>query len=215
MLLAPASATAQERTVSVEGTATQRVPNDTAKLGFGVAKERGSRAAALRVVSVRLRAVIAAVKGIPGVGAGDVTTGRISIRKVTRGKTPLYRASEGISVTLHEPDRAGEMVGVAVAAGATGTSGPRFFAGDPKRAYESTLLAAFDQAQAKAAALATRAGATLGPAISIVEGTEAVPEVPEPPTIPGAKGVAAPVEAPTKPGASTVTATVHVTFELR
>jgi uncharacterized protein len=213
-LLLPVSAAAQERTVSVEGTATQQVPNDTAGLGFQVAKERGSRAAALRVVSVRLRAVIAAVKGIEGVGPGDVKTGRISIRKVPRGKRTLYRASEGISVTLHQPDRAGEMVSAAVGAGATGTSGPRFFAGDPEQAYESTLLAAFDQAKAKAAALAARAGATLGPAVSIVEGTEAVPLQPE---SSGPQAVSAPVvkTAPTKPGASTVTATVRVVFELK
>jgi uncharacterized protein YggE len=213
-LLAPASAAALERTVSVEGTATQQVPNDTAGLGFGVARERRSRAAALRVVSVRLQAVIAAVKGIEGVGPGDVRTGRISIRKVTSGKRTLYRANEGISVTLHQPDRAGEMVSAAVAAGATGTSGPRFFAGDPEQAYESTLLAAFDQAKAKATALATRAGATLGPALSIVEGTEAVPQQPE---AGGPQAVSAPAAKapPTKPGASTVTATVHVVFELQ
>jgi uncharacterized protein YggE len=212
-LLVPASAAALERTVSVEGTATQQVPNDTAGLGFQVAKERGSRAAALRVVSVRLRAVIAAVKGIEGVSPGDVKTGRISIRRISRGKRVLYRASEGISVTLHQPERAGEMVTAAVAAGATGTSGPRFFAGDPEQAYESTLLAAFDQAKAKAAALAARAGATLGPAVSIVEGTEAIPQQPE---SSGPQAVSAPVKAaPTKPGASTVTATVRVVFELK
>ncbi len=213
LLFGPSAALAQERTVSVEGTATQKVPNDTAGLGFQVARERGSRAAALRLVSVRLRAVIAAVKGIEGVGKGDVKTGRISVRK-TRGKRTLYRASEGISVTLHQPERAGEMVTAAVAAGATGTSGPRFFAGDPEQAYESTLLAAFDQAQARAAALAARAGATLGPAISIVEGTEAVPFEP---VGRAPQAVSAPAEKspPTKPGASTVTATVHVVFELR
>lgn len=213
-LLVPASAAALERTVSVEGTATQQVPNDTAGLGFQVAKERGSRAAALRVVSARLRTVIAAVKGIEGVGPGDVETGRISIRKAMKGKRTLYRASEGISVTLHQPDLAGEMVTAAIAAGATGTSGPRFFAGDPEQAYESTLLAAFDQAKAKAAALAARAGATLGPAISIVEGTEAVPQQPE---AGGPQAVSAPTAKapPTKPGASTVTATVHVVFELK
>lgn len=214
LLLVPGAAAAQERTVSVEGTATQQVPNDTASLGFQVAKERGSRAAALRVVSVRLRAVIAAVKETEGVGPGDVKTGRISIRKVPRGKRILYRASEGISVTLHQPDQAGAMVTAAVAAGATGTSGPRFFAGDPEQAYESTLLAAFDQAKAKAAALATRAGATLGAAISILEGTEAIPQQPE---ASGPQAVSAPAAkaAPTKPGASTVTATVHVVFELK
>lgn len=210
-LLVPAPAVAQDRTVTVNGSATQQVPNDTAGLGFQVAKERSSRAAALRIVAVRLRAVIAAVEAVPGVGAGDVTTGRISIRKVTRDKRTIYRASEGISVTLHQPDRAGEMVSAAVAAGATGSSGPRFFAGDPELAYENTLLAAFDQAKAKAAGLASRAGATLGPAISIEEGSELVPNQPEA----GLKGAAAEPAPPVKPGSSTVTATVHVVFALQ
>jgi uncharacterized protein YggE len=210
-LLAPTSVSAQDRTVTVNGSATQAVPNDTAGLGFQVAKERGSRAAALRVVSTGLRQVIAAAQGIPGVAAADITTGRISIRKVAHGKRVLYRASEGISVILHQPDRAGEMVNAAVAAGATGTSGPRFFPGDPELAYEDTLVAAFDQAKAKAAALASRAGATLGPAISIEEGAEVVPAQPQA----GQKGASAGPPPPTKPGSSTVTATVRVVFGLQ
>jgi uncharacterized protein YggE len=211
LLLVPASAEAVERTVSVKGTATQAVPNDTAGVGLSVSKERKTRAAALRVVSIRLREVIATVQTVPGVGAGDVTTGRISVRKLTRGKRTVYRASEGISVILHEPDRAGELVSAAIGAGATGTSGPRFFPGNPDLAYNSVLIAAFDQAKAKATALAERAGATLGPAISIEEGTESVP------ASPGLQKASEPAAAtpPTKPGNSTVTATVRVVFALQ
>ena len=211
LLLAPASAAAQERTVAVTGTATQQVPNDTAGLGFSVSKERGTRAAALRIVSIRLRGVIAAVQSVPGVGDGDVTTGRISLRKVTRGKRTLYRASEGITVILHQPDRAGELVSAAVAAGATGTRGPNFFPGDPDLAYDGVLAAAFDQAKARATVLAERAGATLGDAISIEEGTEAFPE-----SIGGAaKSPQAKPSPPVKPGTFTVTATVRVVFALQ
>lgn len=210
LLLLPATATAQERTISVSGTATQEVPNDTAGLSFSVAKERSSRASALRVVSARLRGVIAAAQGFPGVGPGDLTTGRVSVRKVRRGDRFLFRASEGVAVILHEPDRAGELISAAIAAGATGTGGPRFFPGDPEAAYDNTLLAAFDLAKTRAAALAARAGATLGPAISIEEGSEVVPIQSAGQE---AKGVAAPTP-PTKPGGSTVTATVRVVFAL-
>jgi uncharacterized protein YggE len=211
-LILPASASAVERTVTVKGSATQKVPNDTAKLGFSVSKERKSRGAALHVVAAKLRAVIAAVQATPGIGPGDVTTGEISVRKISRNKHTLFRA-EGVGVVLHEPQRSGELVSAAVAAGATGTRGPDFFAGNPEAAYNNTLLAAFDQAKGKAATLATRAGATLGPAITIEETTEAVP-------VEGtakAKGPQAGAEAPTppaKPGASTVTATVRVVFAL-
>ncbi len=210
-LLLPAAATAQERTIVVRGEATQEVPNDTASLGFSVTKERRSRAASLRVVSIRLREVIVNVQGIPGVGPGDITTGRITIRKVVNGKRTLYRASESISVILHQPERAGEMITAAIAAGATGTRGPTFFPGNPETAYNNTLLAAFDQAKAKAAALAARAGAVLGPAISIEEGAEVVPSQP---TKRSSGPTSSEPTPPVKPGGSTVTATVRVVFAL-
>lgn len=214
LLLLPAGAGAQERTVSVQGTATQEVPNDTASLRFSVSKERRSRAAALRVVSVRLRAVIAAVQGFAGVGPGDVTTGAVSINKIVRREKPLYRASQGVTVILHQPENAGEMITAAIAAGATGTHGPNFFPGNPEAAYNSTLIAAFDQAKGKASALATRAGAILGPALTIQEGAEVLPGEPER-AARGPRGAAAEPSPPTKPGASTVTATVRVVFALQ
>jgi hypothetical protein len=210
MLALPSMASATERTVTVNGSATQKVPNDAAKLGFAVSKERKTRQAALHVVAVRLRAVIAAVQATPGVGTGDVKTGRISVEKSRIGKSQVFRASEGVSVVLHEPARAGELVNTAVAAGATGTRGPEFFASDPEAAYNNTLVAAFDQAKAKAAALAAEAGARLGPTVAIEEATEAVPVERQAST----KGAAAAPTPPSKPGASTVTATVRVVFAL-
>jgi uncharacterized protein len=210
-LLTPAFAAAQERTITVRGTATQEVPNDTASLRFSVTKERRSRAAALRIVSRRLGQVIGAIQRIPGVGSGDVTTGTVSIRKVVRKEQTLYRASEGVTAILHQPERAGEMIAAAVRAGATGANGPTFFPGDPEAAYNNTLIAAFDQAKAKAAALAARAGAILGVPITIEEGAEVVPG--QPAAARGPRSVSAPTP-PTKPGASTVTATVRVVFAL-
>lgn len=211
-LLLPASAVAAERTVSVHGTVTQKVPNDTASLGFSVSKERKTRKAAIQAVAVDLRKVIATVQGTPGIGPGDVSTGEISVRKTSKGKRTLYRASEGIGVILHEPNRAGELVTAAIAAGATGTRGPNFFAGNPELAFNNALLAAFAQAKAKATALATSAGATLGQVLSIEEGTEVIPTTP---VSADAKGVEASPSPPVKPGNSTVTATVRVVFALQ
>lgn len=237
-LLVPASASAV-RTVSVSAEATLKVPNDSASLGFSVSKERRSRGAALRATSAKLAAVIAAAQKIPGVSAGDVTTGRISVRKALRGHRTVYRASEGIGVTLHQPEKAGELVAAAVAAGATGVSGPNYFVGNTEAAEASALAAAFAKAKARAAVLAAQAGATLGPALTIDEG-EGVTFVPFEATGKGEEASSgcgsAPVSgttaspetaskrasasacsaapAPTKPGSSTVSATVHVVFEL-
>jgi uncharacterized protein len=227
-LLVPASAVAQDRTVAVNGEVTQQVPNDTAGLGFSVSVERRSRGAALSAVAGRLNAVIAAVQAVPGVGPGDVTTGRISVRKVSHGKRVAYRAGEWIAVVLHQPDQAGNLVGIAIGAGATGTSGPSFFVGDSQLAYTRALVAAFDQAKARAAALAAEAGASLGPVVSIEEGggvstlptagAKGSPTAPCASPTPIAKAArtrCAGPSPPVKPGASTVTATVHVVFALQ
>jgi uncharacterized protein YggE len=237
-LLVPASAQAAvKRTVSVTAEATLKVPNDSASLGFSVSRERRSRGAALRAVAGGLRGVIAVVQATPGIGPGDVSTGRISVRKSFRGERPVYRASEGIGVTLHQPDKAGELVSAAIGAGATGVSGPSFFVGDTEAAFANALTAAFDKAKLRATALATRAGGTLGPALAIDEGEEPelTPQFTAAPlkeasgcatSSPGSAG-SAPVGAkrtrrrcttappPTKPGTSTVTAKVHVVFALQ
>jgi uncharacterized protein len=227
-LLAPATASAQERTVSVNGSVTEKVPNDSAGVGFGVSEERKTRGAALQIVARRLRAVIAAAQTIPGVGPGDITTGSIAVRKVLAGKHPLYRAGEGIHVTLHQPDKAGELVSAGVRAGATGVSGPDFFVGDTAVAYSAALAAAFDQAKERATALAARAGATLGPAIAIEEAASGGEFVAGPfdksastcgKVVSKGTGTASSLCAggtpPVKPGTSSVQATVHVVFALQ
>jgi len=213
-LSAPAAATAAERTVSVEATVERAVPNDAARVHFTVSKERRGRAAALRVVAARLRAVIAAAQSTPGVGPGDVTTGSISVRRVKRGERPVYRASEGVTVVTHDPNAAGDLVAAGVAAGATSSRGPDFFVGDSATAYNAALAEAFAQAKRKAEILATAAGATLGPALTIAESGSVVAFSPT-----SAKDAPSGAEAepspPTKPGRSTVTATVAATFALQ
>ena len=232
-LLVPASASALDRTVSVRATVEREVANDTAEIGLSVSKERHGRGAALRIVAIRLRAVIAAVQAFPGVGPGDVSTGDITVRRVERGKNPVYRASEGVTVILHRPEAAGELISAGVAAGATGTRGPNFFVGDEEVAYDAALVEAMKRAKAKAEALAIAAGATLGPVVTIAESGDVVPvpmeaapvrkcaETREGPVRKGkARGgptksaaCAAPAP-PVQAGNSTVTATVNAVFEL-
>jgi uncharacterized protein YggE len=237
-LLVPAASAraATERTISVTADATLKVPNDSASLGFAVSRERRTRGAALRAVASGLRGVIAIVQATPGVGPGDITTGRISVRKTFRGTRPVYRASEGVGVILHQPEKAGELVSAAIGAGATGVSGPNFFVGDSEAAFTGALTAAFDKAKVRATALATQAGGTLGPTLSIDEGegpsitpefdaksaptptcgtSTTEPTAPTVPTKPTATKRCATAPPPVKPGTSTVTATVHVVFALQ
>jgi len=233
-LLVPASAqAATERTISVTANATLKVPNDSASLRFAVSRERRTRGAALQAVAAGLRGVIAVAQATLGVGPGDITTGRITVRKSFRGTRPVYRAGEGIGIILHQPDKAGELVSAAIGAGATGVSGPNFFVGDSEAAFTGALAAAFDKAKVRATALATQAGGTLGPALAIDEGEgpTLIPEFdaksapasscgttttqPTPPTKPVATKRCTAAPPPVKPGTSTVTATVHVVFALQ
>jgi len=215
-LLPAAAGAATGRTVAVTASATIKVPNDTAKVGFGVKRERKTRTAALQTTAAGLRQVIAAAKAFPGVGEGDIRTGRINVRPVQKGKVTVYRATEGIQVTLHEPDKAGELIAKGLGAGATGVSGPSFTVGNEEEAFAKVLAAAFDKAKERATVLASQAGAHLGQALSIEEGSGA--EFIGPRFESGGAEEAASVKAgptpPTKPGTSSVKATVHVIFEL-
>ena len=135
-------------------------------------------------------------------------------------------------MTLHEPANAGALVQKALAAGATNISGPTFSVGDTEAAFTHVLVLAFEKAKARAQALATAAGATLGPVLAVEEGegAELLPFAekaaggaesgegcvePAPVKSGTARPSACAPAPPTKPGKSQVTATVHVVFELR
>ena len=219
-LLPAAASAATGRTVAVTAKATIKLPNDTATVGLGVKRERKTRTAALQETAKELRKVIAVAQAFPGVEEGDIRTGRINVRPVHKGKVTIYRATEGISVTLHEPSKSGELLAKGLAAGATGVSGPSFSVGDEEEAFGKVLAAAFTKAKERATVLATQAGAKLGAAITIEEGEGA--EFIGPRTFESAAGETEEVvhaegkapSPPTKPGTSKVKATVHVIFEL-
>jgi hypothetical protein len=215
-LLPAAAGAATGRTVAVTASADIKVPNDTAKVGFGVKRERKTRTAALQATAAGLRQVIAAAKAFPGVGEGDVRTGRINVSPVQKGKVTVYRATEGIQVTLYEPAKSGELIATGLAAGATGVSGPTFSVGNEEEAFAKVLAAAFDKAKERAGVLASQAGAALGQALTIEEGEGAEFIGPRFDAEGGeeAASVKAAPTPPTKPGTSRVKATVHVIFEL-
>src|ERR1700744_2827147 len=169
-LLPAAASAATGRTVAVTATATIKLPNDTATVGLGVKRERKTRGAALQATAKSLRKVIATAQSFPGVGEGGIRTGRINVRPTKKGKVTIYRASEGISVTLHEPAKAGELISKGLAAGATAVSGPSFSVGNEEEAFGKALAAAFAKAKERATVLAGQAGSKLGEALTIEEG---------------------------------------------
>jgi hypothetical protein len=211
---APAQANADEGTITVSGGATLAIPNDLARFTFGVSTRRSTSSAALSATAVRLRSVIARLAQM-GIAPADITTGTISLERVTRpGGEPRilgYVATGSVQVTVREVGRAGQVATGAVAAGATSVSGPFFSAADPGETARQALTAAFADAQVKAQRLADAAGVELGPPISIREGTSVSPE----PQEVGAEerdGGRRPTPPPVRPGTSTVSASVTVEF---
>lgn len=214
-LLPAAAGAASGRTVAVTASANIKVPNDTATVGFGVKRERKTRTAALQATAAGLRQVIAAAKAFPGVGEGDIRTGRIDVSSVRKGNATVYRAGESVQVTLHEPAKAGELIAKGLGAGATGVSGPSFSVGNEEAAFAKVLATAFVKARERATVLAAQAGATLGQALTIEEGEGAEFIGPRSFDTGAAESVKAAPTPPTKPGTSRVKATVHVVFELQ
>src|SRR5262249_25118485 len=103
----------------------------------------------------------------------------------------------------------------AIAAGVNTSSGLTFSVADPSRGRDQGLRAAFDDARAKAALLASAAGRTLGPALAITEGTEQN-IVPRPQGVVRAMAAKAEVsEVPVEAGMQELIFTVSVVFALR
>ncbi|MEJ7826458.1 MAG: SIMPL domain-containing protein [Solirubrobacteraceae bacterium] len=221
-LAAPALAAADgvdlRRTVSVTGESSTLVANDAARLTLGVQATRPTAKAALKAASGQMQRVIGAARAA-GVPQADIRTQTISVGKLVRrlkgGRTQSrgYRATQSIRVTVRDIARTGSVVDRAVGAGATQVSGPQFFVSNSALSYRDALGLAFDEAKAKAQLLADRAGAKLGPVLSIDEATGV-----ERSSQSAASDVAASQPAPVTPaapGQSRLEATVTVVFELQ
>jgi len=206
---AQGSASVSGRTITVSGTGTVRTKPGTAQFSFGVETDGATAQSASTANAQQMRRVIAALRRL-GLANDDLQTQEVSVypRTTDTGAPDGFSASSSLSVTVHELSLAGKAVDAAVAAGANETSGPSFDRSSNADLQEEALRSAFAEARAKAAALAREAGAGLGPAQRIVEGSEA----PQP--VPLAYRALDQASTPIEPGTQTVQETVTVTFSL-
>jgi uncharacterized protein len=214
-IAAPGAAAQTERTVSVSGDASVTAPNDTARLSFRVTTRARRASVALGNNSARMRRVIAAIKA-QGIPAADIETQHVSLSrvrvKVRKGvHRRIYRASNGVRVTVRQIGRTGAVIQATVNAGATSFSGADVSSSKVEGLYIDALGRAFDEARAKAQELAERAGATLGPALTISEGSAEIDSCCRQNATSGSGRPGAP---PFEPGTTTVFAEVSVTFAL-
>jgi len=210
----------QRDTVSVSGMARSSVVPDRVTFNVTVQTVGQTVDEAVNENNTKVAAVIAALKKA-GATERDVRTSNFSIypqQDYQQGKLPRilgYNVSNSITVTRPNPAEASKLLQVAINAGVNQSSGLSFEVSDPTRGRDAGLKAAFGEAKAKAALLAQAAGRTLGPAISINEGSPTGSPPPRPYGMVMAAKAAEVSEIPVEAGVQENTYTVAVVFELR
>lgn len=157
---------------------------DIARVGAGVTTQASTAVEAMRLNAEAMRAVVARIRQL-GIAERDIQTTSVNLgaqydydqraqRQVFRG----YQASNRVSVTLRQVDRAGATLDALVAAGATDISGPSWSLDDDTAARREARTRALDSAQALVADYARATGHTGSRLLSIEETLAAPGPVP-------------------------------------
>jgi len=220
MLLVASSVEAQSdcspgavRHVSASGSATIKLAPDRAAFSVGVETRAATVPQALTGNTAKLAAVLSALKA-KGVAAAEIQTSQMSIESARDddGKRLTgFQVSNRVSVVRSDPAGVGPLLEAAVGAGANWAGGFRLFVADATSQRERGLELAFQDARARASALARLSGGTLGSVLCSAEGgysttrfggtTETVSVAAEPLTI--------------EAGLEEISFSVYVVFELR
>jgi uncharacterized protein YggE len=172
----------------------------------------GAAEEALSDNSEAMRRVLDALRNA-GVARDDLRTEQVSVypRTSDDGRSIVgYDASNSVTATVRDLDRTGAIVDAAVAAGANQVSGPSLTVSDAEAKYADAVAAAFDDARARAEAIAAKAGVALGAPLAIVDGgSEGMPVPYYERAVAGAA-----VDVPVEPGVQEVGATLTITFAI-
>lgn len=168
------------QTISVTGTGRSSVTPDRVTFSVGVQTISATVDDAVNENNRKVAAVIAALKAA-GAKEAEIRTSNFAIwpqQDYQQGKLPQilgYQVSNNITVRRDKIGDAGRLLQTAVNAGVNTSSGLQFEVSDPAKGRDEGLRAAFTDARAKAALLASAAGRTLGRAVTIAEGAQVAP----------------------------------------
>jgi uncharacterized protein YggE len=202
-------AAARAGTVTTTGHASVAAVPDQAQVSAGVQSRAATASDALSQDAVEMTKVIGALKAA---GGRDLQTQEVSLWPQTDndGNVTGYTATNTVTATS-AIGRAGALVDAAVAAGANNVDGPTLSVSRTDALYRDALKKAVDDARAKAEALASAGGFTVGAVTRVTEGSEAQ----APPFPHAAFAAAATAATPVEPGKQDVTADVTVSFAVR
>ena len=167
-----------ERSITVQGQGTVSAKPDLVTLSLGVQTTGKTSMEALALNSEQMTGVIAAIQEA-GIEQEDIQTSGINLYPVYEDRSLVqpgeqreiigYRASNSLSITVHDIDRAGSVLDAAVAAGANQVGGVQFGLSDTDTIVTDALIAAVKNAQAKAQTIADTLGVKLGAALVVNE----------------------------------------------
>jgi uncharacterized protein YggE len=205
-------------TIVVPGTGRVSVVPDVADLRLGIAVARPKVDAARSEAARVMDAILTAVDGT-GVARRDVRTTLLSIQPrydYRDGRPPTltgYELANVLEVTVRDLAKLGDVVDVALAAGATSMDGLTFRLADPAPVEREARRLAMADGRSRADVLAAEAGLQIEGVSDIVEG--ATPRSPV--TFPKAERMMAAADAatPVEAGALEVAVSVTVTFRAR
>jgi len=222
LLTAQLPATPPERTVIVNATASIEREPERAQVLIAVESQATTAQQAAAANATKMDAVIAALRraGIPG---PNIRTVSYSLQpEYSRSgrddpqRPPVitsYRAINMVQVTVEPVTKAGEIIDVALKAGANRVANLSFELKDPDAAHRDALRVAVQKAQAEAQVMAEAAGQRLGPPLQMTSGGYAIPRY--------ARDMAAdvmmaqaPPPTPVEPGLLTIMASVSITYRL-
>ncbi len=215
LLTAPALAESDfPPSISVSGEATISAPPDRAEIEAGTTTDARTAREAAEANNTAIAKVLAALKGT-GIEDRDVQTSRLSLQPqyAPNHNPPTvtgYRASNQVTVRLHDISKVAATIDALVSAGATDIGGINFTVSNASKLLDDARAQAIADARRKAEIYAKATGVTLGAPISISEGGAA------PMPMFRAKMVGAPMAAtPVAPGQETLSVTVNVSWAIK
>jgi uncharacterized protein YggE len=184
---------------------------DTATLVLGAQTQSSSAREALASNNAKTGALIAMLKA-KGVDPKDLRTSELSIQPMYGGvdnKISGYQVSNMVTATMHDLGSAGAVIDAAAAAAgdAVRVQQLSFSIADDSALRAQARAAAVTAAKEKAKQLADAAGVSLGPLLSITEGSSTPPPVPY-----GAQSSRALADVPVEPGTQELRVTVDLVY---
>lgn len=208
------------RTISVNGEGEVSAKPDQARLSAGVLTQAPTAAAALTANTTAMNRVFAALK-TAGIPDNKIQTSNFSVQPqyppfrpdAPDNRTNIigYQVSNQVSVIVDDLPKLGPALDALVRSGANQLGGVSFSIADPKPLAERARAAAVADATAKARTLASAAGVTLGPLLSIEEGSAVRPV----PKFEARATLAAQAPPPIAIGEDSVTVNVTMTYAIQ